>query len=218
MIKRKITFIILTFLFLMLASVVSLNAFIKTGHDEFQEIIFDDENVVLLVNMNKDEISKEYNRLNRKAFGWTTHYFNMNEHAEYVGNTLFSRSNRTGETIKISYKLTEEAFNSTVLKVSGGVDLKVTAQNKKKTITGTVNPSFSIGNTKTNSQSKEEVTEFKMDIAPYTRVSLRITGECYVTTAISKYFFFGIPLKKGEWERIDVETMYYELYEESIAR
>ena len=213
----KIT-ILLCFLVLMFSSMSLFKAYIATGHDEFQEITFEDENVILLVKRDKSEIEVAYKKLQRKVFGWSTHYFNINSKAEYVGNTLFSRSNRTGEILKITYSLKEEDMKTTSLKVSGSIDVKVTGQTKKKNLTGTINPSIGFVKSNTKSKTVQEATDFKMDIAPYTRVSLRITGDCYVTSAVSKYYLFGIQLKKAEWERVDVETMYYEMYEENLAR
>ena len=51
---------------------------------------------------------------------------------------------------------------------------------------------------------------------PHTKITLRISGDAYVTSGVSKYYFLGLCLRKGEWERVDVETMYYELVEESV--
>ncbi len=216
--KIRIFIILFAFVSLLLSSFVFFNAYIKTGHDNFQEITFDDENVVLLVNRSKDEIDSAYKKIGKKIFGWSTYYFNINSKAEYVGDTLMSRSNRTGEVLHFSYKLREEDFKTTSLKLSAGIDVKVTAQNSKKTLSGVINPSFGVNKTNSTSNTKEEITEFKIDLAPYTRVSLRISGDCYVTSGVSKYYLFGIQMKKGDWERIDVETMYYELYEEILER
>ena len=51
---------------------------------------------------------------------------------------------------------------------------------------------------------------------PYTKVTLQIKGTGKLTNGVSKYRFLGIVFNKGAWERIDVETIYYELKEEPV--
>ena len=217
---RKLIIILLITIFttiLIVNAKANLFAYIQTGHDDFREIIFEDKSVCLLVKRRKEEIDEVLNKLPKKTFGWSTYYFNVESKASYVGDTVFSRSNRTSEPITVSYHLREEDFDSTSIKITGSVDAKVTAQTEKKTVSGTLNPSFGFTKNTTNTYSKEEVSEFKINITPYTMISLRIVGECYVTSAVNKYYLFGIQLRKGQWEKVEVETMFYELYEEKLA-
>lgn len=215
---KKLRIILFIFLFVSIfINGVDFKAYVATGHDDMREIIFEDQNVVLLVSKSPSEINEAFNNLKRKTFGWSTYYFNINSKASYIGDTIFSRSNRTSETMSVSYKLREEDYKSTSIKINGSVDAKVTAQTEKKSISGSVNPSFGIVRNNSKTYTKEEISEFKINIAPYSSVSLRIVGDCYVTSGVSKFFLFGIQLRKGQWERVDVETVFYELYEEKVS-
>jgi hypothetical protein len=45
---------------------------------------------------------------------------------------------------------------------------------------------------------------------------MRVTGNAELSNGVSRYYFFGIQFKKGEWEYIDVIDECYELIEEKI--
>ena len=61
---------------------------------------------------------------------------------------------------------------------------------------------------------KQKISNEKIVLKPYTKVTLQIKGKGRLTNGVSKYRFLGITFDKGSWERIDVETIYYELVEE----
>lgn len=213
--KWKCKTCLILLLFLLFVVSTKTNAYVKTGHDEFMEINFCDNDAKLLVNRSSDEIEKAYQLLKGgKIFGWKTYYLNVNSKANYIGETLFSRSNRTSNPFTINYKVDEETYQSKSIRINGSVSGKITLGNSKSKVEGSISPSFSAYYDKTNTHSKEETTDFKLTILPNTKITLRVSGEAYVTSGVSKYYFLGICLRKGEWERVDVETMYYELVEE----
>ena len=214
--KRNNYIIVLLLMIVMSLSLITAKAYLSTGHDDIQEISFEDDDVVLLVKRSKEEIKGAYNKVSRKFIGWSTYYFNINSKATYVGDTVFSRSNRTSEIMNVSYKIREEDFSSKSIKKNGSIDLKLVGNSKNKKLQGTINPEIGFYKDNVETKTIEEITDFKINISPYTKISLRITGECYVSSGVSKYYLLGIQLKKGEWEEVDIETMYYEMYEEKI--
>lgn len=215
--KGKVFLLVLVIVLLAFILSIQVNAYVKTGHDEFMEINFIEKEDKLLVNRSSSEIEEAYKELSGgKIFGWKTSYFNINSKATYVGDTLFSRSNRTNNVFTINYKLEEENFSNKSIRINGSVAAKIAFGNSKSKVDASISPTISGYFDKTNGYSREETTDFKLNIMPNTKVTLRVSGEAYVTSGVSKYFFFGICLRKGEWERIDVETMYYELVEEVI--
>lgn len=215
--KKKILLVMFLMIVFFLICGLKINAYVKTGHDEFMEINFLDKNDKLLINRSSSEIENAYKEISKgKVFGWTTNYFNINSKANYVGDVLFSRSNRTSNTFTINYKVEEETYKNNSLRINGSVATKIAFGNSKSKVDGSISPTVSGYYDKGNGYSKEETTDFKLNILPNTKVTLRVSGEAYVTSAVSKYYFLGICLRKGEWERIDVETMYYELVEEVL--
>ena len=67
-----------------------------------------------------------------------------------------------------------------------------------------------------NKNITEILTIIEMDIMPNKKVTMLTTGEAFITSGYSKYYLFGITIRKGLWETIETETVYYELREESV--
>lgn len=202
--------------FLLLGVKTVIKGYVKTGHDEFAEIIFYNDGDLLLVERDRSSILDAYNSLKGgKVFGWETYYFNINSKAKYVGDTIFSKSNRTKNMFVVNYKINQETFVEKSVRINGSVSSKIAGEIKK--IDLSVSPKIDIWYEKNNTFTKEEETKFQLEIIPMTKVSLRISGDAYVTSGVSKYYFLGIVLRKGEWERVEVETMYYELVEEELS-
>ena len=212
---KKVLLVIVMMLFLFLTIRVTTFAYVSTGHEDFSEIIFDDKNEKLLIHRDRTEINEAYDSLKKgKLFGWRTSYFNINSKAKYVGETIFSRSNRTSKTFEFTYKINEETFIDKSVKINGSVSAKI-AFGKKVDVN--ITPKIDAWYDKTETYLKEEQASFEFNVLPNTKLTLRVSGDAYVTSGVSGYYLFGICFKKGEWERVEVETMYYELVEESIS-
>lgn len=216
LLKRSVLVYTGLFLFIIFAliHVNNVNAYSVTGHEDFKKITFVNSNCRLLNEYSTTEINKTFQSMGRNAFGWNTVYYNLNEKAFYEGVTIFSRSNKSNSVIKFDYVLNETEVTETSVKIKGSVSTKITGSIKKvdMTFNGAGEYDKETGNSFT-SQSKTTLT---FNINPNTKLSLIIRGECYVTTGVSRYRFFGITFKKGSWENIDVETIIYELREEQI--
>lgn len=211
----KKTYLVLLFLaFSLLFIGKKLYAYSATGHDDFKKITFVDGDYRLLNEYSSKEISDAYAYLSHKGFGWVTYFMNIEEKATYDGVTIFSRSNNTKDCIDFDYYLKENNVTTCSVSVSGSVSTKVTGTIKKINVSSGLD--FSTKKTTETENSTEEKTSFTFTIYPGKKLTMLVTGVCYVTTAVSKYYFLGICTKKGSWEKIDVETVIYELREERI--
>lgn len=207
--------ICLIFCLLMIARFSNIaSAYSITGHEDFKKITFVNSDSRLLVDYNANEIEEALNMIKSSLFGWSTIYFNINEEANYEGVVIFSRSNKSNEVVKFDYVLNKTEVTETSVTVKGAVSTKITGTIKK--INMTVNGEGEYIKENGNSYTSNEKTTLSFNVQPNKKLSLIVTGKCYVTTGVSKYRFLGITFKKGSWENIDVETIIYELREEDI--
>lgn len=217
--KKKIYNIIIKFIILIqVMSLFSLFyvdviGYTKTGHEDFIKLD-KPEYIKSLSELNNDEISKMMKSVKWKFFGWSNTYLHETYPINYDGKIVFARSNKTDQPITIAYSLREVEVTTRSVKVSGSVSAKVTGKLKKINLDGTLNGEYTSEKTNTNQSTREEKTEFKVCLNPNSKLTIITTGKGYLTTCFSKNYLFGIVIQKGEWERIDVETVYFELREE----
>ena len=191
-----------------------LYAYSETGHNDFRKIEFVDPDCRLLKNYTQTEIDYYNDNLARKTFGWATFYLNIEEEATYEGITIFSRANSTSMPITFDYSLKDVTFSQVSVSVSGSVSAKVSGSIKKISLGGS--GELSAKKTTESSTTTETKTAINFKIQPGTKLTMSITGVCYVTTGVSCYRFLGIRLRHGSWEKIDVDTIIYEIKEEAI--
>lgn len=193
---------------------VSARAYEGTGHSEFRSIKFVEEGHNLLVDYDKNEIERAYGKVNRKFMGWSTYYFNVDEKVYYDGKVIFSRSNKTANSIDFEYTLKETEVTKTAVTINGSVSAKVSGSVKLVSLgadlKGGVETEDSV------SYTSDAKTTINVKVLPRTKVTFIETGEGYLTSGVSKYYFFGMRLRQGDWERIDVDTLYFELREELL--
>ena len=192
----------------------STYAYSETGHSDFRTIEFVKSDAKLLKKYSDREIEECYGKITRKSFGWSTHYLNMEEEATYVGVTIFSRANSTSAPITFDYSLKDVTFSEVSVTVSGSVSAKISGSIKKVTLG--LSSDVSAKKTTESSNQTELKTSQNFVIQPGKKLTMVITGVCYVTTGVSIYRFLGIKFQKGAWEKIDVDTIVYEVREESI--
>lgn len=192
----------------------SLYAYSETGHNDFRTIEFVNPDCRLLKNYTQTEIDYYYDSLARKTFGWSTFYLNIEEEATYTGITIFSRANSTSMPITFDYSLKDVSFSQVSVSVSGSVSAKVSGSIKKISLGGSGEVSAKKATESSTTTEMKMAINFK--IQPGTKLSMNITGVCYVTTGVSCYRFLGIRLRHGAWEKIDVDTIIYEVKEEAI--
>ena len=210
--KTILGLFLLSIIFLSLGKKV--NGYSETGHSDFKKIVFVDSERRLLDDYSSKEIEKYYQSIPKKSFGWTTFYLNLEDMAYYEGITIFSRANSTSTPIDFDYSVKDVIFSEVSVTVSGSVSAKVSGSIKKVSLGGSAD--VSAKKATESSSTTEMKTSINFKIQPGTKLSMMITGVCYVTTGVSVYRFMGIKFRKGSWERIDVDTIIYEVREEAI--
>lgn len=210
---------ILVILLLMVACNYSnLFAASATGHENITQVEFVKNEAgygKLLIDISPREIESGYKAMGKnRFFGWKEHYFCIDEEIIYVGEVIFSKSNRTNQPITVNYILEETKVVSQSVKISGSINAKAKGGAGKIAIEGGGEIKGEKENK--NTVSRNEETKFNVIIKPNCKVSFRVTGEARVTNGLSKYSLFWTNVKKGSWEIIEIETYYYELFEETL--
>lgn len=209
---KKISFLIFTLIFLILVGTTNVSAS-STGHKDYYEITFPNSGKVkLLVDMTNKEKDNMIKQVKRKAFGWSSYCLIRNEDVICTADTIFSRSNLTKESYEFTYKLVTGNTVETSYSLSGDLGGKVSG--KIKTISLALDLSIKGEYAKKQKNTTTETTNFSINIHPNTKVSLVVKVEGLLSNGASKFYLFGIPLKKGTWEYIEPVREYYELREE----
>lgn len=188
----------------------------NTGHDDIKELDFKDTNsgYLLLNQMSGYQISRDLKKVDKCAFGWSVYVINDELPIWYISDIIFSRSNYSNQPLKIDYDVKYTKTAELEISASGSISGKLSGKIKgaslsiEATIKGEI--------TKNIKNYYEEKTSFEYVINPYKKMSLIVKGDASLSTGVGKYYFLGIPLKKGTWEYINVETEYYELVEEEL--
>ncbi|NLD26246.1 MAG: hypothetical protein GX661_02675 [Acholeplasmataceae bacterium] len=205
--------LLILFFFLLFAFLHPAKLQARTGHDAFSRIDFKDEGK-LLVDMTSEEIEDGYQVMKRKFWGWRHHYFNIFSEATYIGEVIFSKSNRTRQPLEIHYVLQEKDFTERSITVSGSISGKIDGKLQKGNLGGNVSAQAS--KKETDSYTRIEETEFDIIVEPNYRIIFHITGDCEITNGVSKYYVLGIVFNKGSWEYVNILTRYYEFLEEKL--
>lgn len=210
--NRLFNVIIVIVLLLTIPS-LKINAYTETGHEDFLKIETP-EYARIIKHYGYGETISLYDEVKFALFGWKTSYINYNVPITYDGKIIFSRSNKTSSAITISYVVQETSVVTTSVKVEGSVSAKITGKMKKVSVDGTLQGEYSHTKETENEYEREEKVDFKFTLNPNKRIIVITTGKGMLTSGVSKHYLFGITTKKGIWERIDVETTYFEIREE----
>lgn len=212
--KRIIGSILIVLLLVTLLN-IKVSAYTETGHEDFTNIDIN-PSVKLLVEYKDSEIDKLVDKMPWKFFGWSNSYINYEIKMKYDGKVIFARSNKTSQVVKIDYSLQEIQTTKTSVSVKGTVSTKISGKIKKINTDIIGNVEFESSRQESNEYEIGTKTVISMVVKPMTKLSLITTGDARLTNGVSKYSLFGFTTRKGGWERIDVETVYYEFREEQI--
>jgi hypothetical protein len=139
---------------------------------------------------------------------------NIKTDVEYIGETIFAKSNRSSQDIKIDYNLEEKTYAERSIRTTGSLSGNFGAKISK--IDAKLEAKAEHETKSTDAITRLEKTGFTIVVRPNHRLIFRVTGDALVTNGVSKFYIFGITFDKGCWEYIDCVTRYYELYEEEI--
>ena len=99
----------------------SVGAYTKTGHPDITELTFKEKGK-LLINMTSSELDKAFASTGRRCFwGWKHHFMNIYSEADYVGEVIFARVNRTSDPIKFDYSIKETDYIERSVKTTGSI-------------------------------------------------------------------------------------------------
>lgn len=205
---------LLLFLILFFGRAVEVNVkpYSKTGHEQFSELEFVKRDKMLLVDMTDYFIELNLEKLPSKFWGSSNSYYCKYEDATYVGEVVFSRSNKTSEPYVFDYSLKEVEYYARSINVEGSISVE--GKQKKKTVEMTGKVNVSAGIDVKESKEKTEASQMSVKVYPNKKITLRVAGEAKISSGFSKSFIFFICTKKGAWETVDVVTSYFELVEE----
>jgi hypothetical protein len=188
-------------------------AYTSTGYNEFEniEILYRDD-VYLLINTTLKTKKKNLEQVKWRFFGPSVYVKNSKVKVKYKKFDAFTRSNKTNNKLEYdyTYRFTLNGqFNlDQTYSTSSDVSAKIEIVNVavEDSIKNAIGSSIELGVMK-------EV-KYTITVDPHTKVTMYVTGDALLSQGAVKYYFFGIPIFKANWEYIDVVTEYYEFNEE----
>ena len=191
------------------------NRFTKTGHEQFYEIAFRNEDAFIINSLNDDDINNALKTLKSKFMGKRIKIFNDEEECTYVSYTIFSRSNKTRDEYRFEYDTSKVTYSSYSVTVKGSISLKAAfkIKNSKDSSAGA---EISASGTKESYTKETETGKLNITVYPNKKISLRIIGDATLSNGVQKNYVFGICVKKGAWEIISIRSVCYELVEEDV--
>jgi hypothetical protein len=204
------------FLLVSFVKVTASGGISPTGHAEILELDFlnSDKQYYLLSQMSDAMINNALKNVKKKAFGYSIYKINNEVPAWYISEIIFSRANNTNQTISFKYNFNYAKTTTVEYSLTGSLSVKLSG--KLSALSLSVDPSVKASVENTTKNFYEEKSQFQFDIIPNHKISFIVRGECDISTGVGKYYFLGIPMKKGTWELIDIRTEYYELIDETI--
>ncbi|MDD3191871.1 MAG: hypothetical protein PHP41_03875 [Bacilli bacterium] len=206
-------YLIVVFLILIGGGQIEFDSYSKTGHDQLMELDFVNPHYELLIEMADWYIRDRLAELPVKFWGTATKTRYEYEDGTYVGNVIFSRSNKSSEKYEFDYALTEVQYFSQSVHIDGSLNIKAAGKIKKVETSGVFQISGGVDTTKR--YEKTEKSTMKIVVQPNKKMTLRVAGEAKISSGFSKYYVFWICFKKGGWEMVDIVTSYFELVEEN---
>ena len=190
---------------------IDFKPYTKTGYELYEEFEVP-KGRRILISYTDSEIERKYKDVPKAIFGTQDAYFDKYIPVKYKSTVIFSRSNKTRETYVFTYDLKTVNQSKVTVSVKGNISAKVVGKIKKVEMTGTGD--LTINHSTETSVETSETEKMNVVIHPNKKVTLRIVGEAMITNGVSKYYLFGVCLKKGAFEIVEVTSIIYELLEE----
>ena len=183
----------------------------ETGHEQFEEFVIP-KGRRILIGYTDSEIKRKYKDVPFSLFGSESTYFDKYIPVEYKSSVIFSRSNKTRESYTFAYNLETVKYEKVSVSVKGSINVKAAVKIKKVDVSA--GGDVSVSYTKDTSETITESGKLNIVIYPNKKMTLRIVGEARVSNGVSKYYVFGICMKKGAFEIVEITSTIYELLEE----
>jgi len=184
-------------------------------YQNFQEIIFENDEAFLLKNYSSDVYKDGYKQINKKKFiGWRIEVVHSNEPVEFISETKLKIYNNGFSTIKHDISLETKEETKYQISASGGIKLNVKGDVKK--FKGTVDADIKASISYSKVTTTKESYDFQIIVDPKTYVKIVTRGTGEVSNGVGQNYFFWIKTQSGGWEIFTVQTEYYEIIKERL--
>jgi hypothetical protein len=184
-------------------------------YQTFQEVVFNNDDALLLKDFSKSDYDDYYDEIKRKKFiGWKLFVANENEEVEFVSETKLKIYNNGYSTIKHDIKLESKEETKYQISATGGI--KVNVKGNVKKFKGSVDADIKASISYTKTTTNKETYDFQIIVDPKTYVKIVTRGTGEVNNGVGNYYFLWIRTKKGGWETFNVTTEYYEIIKERL--
>jgi len=191
---------------------IQIDNYSMTGHDEFSKLEFVDQHCQLMKDMDDLYVRMRIRALPVKFIGTSTSIEYQYKDATYIGNVIFSRSNKSRDVFIFDYSLQTVEFMSRCITIEGSLNMKAAGKIKKVEASGgiTIEGSYEVE----RSEQQTEKSSMTIKVYPQKKMTLHVTGDAKISSGFTKKWFFWICIQKGAWEIVDVVTSYFELVED----
>lgn len=184
-------------------------------YQNYQEIIFDDDDASLLKDFSDDQYDSYLKQITKKKFiGWRIEVVTEDAEVEFVSETKLKIYNNGFSTIRHNITLETEEETKFQLSASGGIKVSVDGDIKK--FKGSVDADIKASVSYSSVKTSTEKYEFEIIVDPQTYVKIITRGKGIVNNGVGKYYLFWINTKDGGWETFTLTTEYYEILKERI--
>lgn len=184
-------------------------------YQNYEEIVFNNDDARLLKDFSQDEIDDYINDIDKKRFiGWKLEMIHTNEEVEFISETKLKIYNNGYSTIKHDIVLETKEETKYQLSATGGI--KVSVKGNIKKFKGSVDADIKATVSYSSTKLSKETYEFNIVVDPLTYVKIVTRGKGVVSSGVGKYYFFWINTKSGGFETFTVTTEYYEIVKERI--
>lgn len=184
-------------------------------YQNYQEIIFKDEEGLLLKDYDSDDLDDEIDKIKKKKFiGWRLSVLNENEEVEFVSETKLKIYNNGFTPIAHDITLETKDEEKTQISVTGGI--KITGSGNVKKFKGSIDADIKATVSYSSTTLSRELYEFKIIVDPLTYVKIITKGTGIINNGVGKCYFFWIKTNSGGWETFTVTTEYYEIIKERL--
>jgi len=208
--KKAVLLMVLTLL-----SFTSYNSLKAEDYQNYQEIVFENDEAFLLKSFSGDDYKEGYKNMKKKKFmGWQIDVVHSNEPVEFISETKLKIYNNGFSTIKHDISLETKEETKYQISASGGIKLNVKGDVKK--FKGAIDADIKASISYSKLTTSKESYEFEIIVDPKTYVKIVTRGTGEVSNGVGQNYFFWIKTKSGGWEIFTVQTEYYEIIKERL--
>lgn len=190
--------------------VLNLSSLAADEYTNYQEIIFENQDVLLLKEFSDKDYENFYKKtFKRRMFGWRIYAVNKNESVDFIAETKIKIFNSGSTPIKYNINLETKEETKQQITATGSIQIKGSGAHKK--FKGSVDASIKASISTSKTTTNKETFEFSIQVDPLTYVSILTRGSGEINNGVGVKYFLWAKSKKGGWETFTVQTEYYEI-------